>query len=73
MTFSVEDMLKNNGGVSSKSSYWNRFTQQDDMLVTGWKTYSSELLDELLFEKIDWKTLTILYKSNRGLGVYSNH
>lgn len=52
VAFSVEDMLKENGGIYSKGPDWNPFAQEDGLLVTGQNPASSELVAELLLEKI---------------------
>lgn len=53
VAFSVEDMLKENGGIYSKGPDWNPFAQEDGLLVTGQNPSSSELVAELLLEKLE--------------------
>ncbi len=50
--FSVEDMLKANGGVYSKGEDWNPYALEDGLLVTGQNPASSELVADLLLKKI---------------------
>jgi len=50
--FSVEDMLKENGGVYSKGPDWHPYALEDGLLVTGQNPASSELVAELLFKKL---------------------
>ena len=50
--FLVEDMLKSNGGVYSKKSDWNPYAVEDGLLITGQNPASSELVAELLLEKL---------------------
>ncbi|HAS43376.1 MAG TPA: type 1 glutamine amidotransferase domain-containing protein [Microscillaceae bacterium] len=50
--FSVEDMLKENGGVYSKGPDWNPYAQEDGLLVTGQNPASSELVADLLLKKL---------------------
>lgn len=50
--FLVEDMLKNNGGIYSKKEDWNSYAVEDGLLITGQNPASSELVAELLFEKL---------------------
>lgn len=50
--FSVEDMLKANGGVYSKGPDWHPYALEDGLLVTGQNPASSELVAELLLKKI---------------------
>ena len=50
--FSVEDMLKENGGVYSKGPDWNPFALEDGLLVTGQNPASSELVATLLLKKL---------------------
>ncbi|MEO1030936.1 MAG: type 1 glutamine amidotransferase domain-containing protein [Bacteroidota bacterium] len=52
IAFSVEDMLKENGGIYSKGPDWNPYAQEDGLLVTGQNPASSELVAELLLEKL---------------------
>lgn len=50
--FLVEDMLKSNGGVYSKKDDWNPHAVEDGLLITGQNPASSELVAELLFERL---------------------
>lgn len=50
--FSVEDMLKENGGTYSKGPDWNPYAQEDGLLVTGQNPASSELVADLLLKKL---------------------
>ncbi len=50
--FLVEDMLKNNGGIYSKKADWNPYAVEDGLLITGQNPASSELVAELLLEKL---------------------
>ena len=52
VAFSVEDMLKENGGIYSKGDDWNPYAQEDGLLITGQNPASSELVAELLLKKI---------------------
>ena len=52
VAFSVEDMLKDNGGVYTKGPDWGPYAQEDGLLVTGQNPASSELVAELLLEKL---------------------
>ena len=51
--FSVEDMLKENGGIYSKGDDWSTYALEDGLLVTGQNPMSSELVAELLLKKLD--------------------
>ncbi|WP_425234710.1 type 1 glutamine amidotransferase domain-containing protein [Ulvibacterium sp.] len=51
--FSVEDVLKENGGIYSKGADWNPYAVEDGLLVTGQNPASSELVAELLLEKLN--------------------
>lgn len=51
--FSVEDMLKQNGGVYSKGPDWHPYALEDGLLVTGQNPASSELVAELLLKKLE--------------------
>lgn len=50
--FSVEDALKENGGIYSKGPDWNPYAVEDGLLVTGQNPMSSELVAELLLDKL---------------------
>ena len=50
--FLVEDMLKANGGIYSKKEDWNPHAVEDGLLITGQNPASSELVAELLLEKL---------------------
>lgn len=51
--FSVEDMLKENGGIYSKGPDWNPYALEDGLLVTGQNPASSESVAELLLKKLE--------------------
>jgi putative intracellular protease/amidase len=51
--FLVEDMLKENGGIFSKGEDWNPYAVEDGLLITGQNPASSELVAELLLEKLN--------------------
>lgn len=51
--FLVEDMLKENGGVYSKSEDWAPYALEDGLLITGQNPASSELVAELLLKKLE--------------------
>lgn len=50
--FLVEDMLKSNGGIYMKKTDWNPYAVEDGLLLTGQNPASSELVAELLLEKL---------------------
>ncbi|MEL7122214.1 MAG: type 1 glutamine amidotransferase domain-containing protein [Bacteroidota bacterium] len=50
--FSVEDMLKENGGIYSKGPDWNPYVLEDGLLVTGQNPASSASVAELLLKKL---------------------
>jgi putative intracellular protease/amidase len=50
--FLVEDMLKSNGGIYSKKADWNPYAIEDGLLITGQNPASSELVAELLLERL---------------------
>ncbi len=50
--FLVEDMLKNNGGIYSKKADWTSYAVEDGLLITGQNPASSELVAELLLERL---------------------
>jgi putative intracellular protease/amidase len=50
--FLVEDMLKANGGIYSKKEDWNPYALEDGLLITGQNPASSELVAELLLERL---------------------
>lgn len=50
--FLVENMLKENGGIYSKTQDWHPYAQEDGLLVTGQNPASSELVAELLLKKL---------------------
>lgn len=50
--FLVEDMLKSNGGIYSKSEDWHPYAVEDGLLITGQNPASSELVAELLAKKL---------------------
>jgi putative intracellular protease/amidase len=51
--FLVEDMLKANGGVYSKKDDWQSYAVEDGLLITGQNPASSELVAELLLNKLN--------------------
>lgn len=53
VAFSVEDMLKENGGEYSKGPDWGPYAVEDGLLVTGQNPSSSELVAELLLKKLE--------------------
>lgn len=50
--FLVEDMLKENGGIYSKTDDWGAYAVQDGNLITGQNPASSELVAEKLMEAL---------------------
>ena len=50
--FLVEEMLETNGGVYSKKEDWHPYAVEDGLLITGQNPASSELVAELLLEKL---------------------
>ena len=50
--FLVEDMLKENGGIYSRSDDWAPYALQDGLLITGQNPASAELVAEYLLEKL---------------------
>lgn len=53
VAFSVEDMLKENGGIYSKGPDWNPFAQEDGLLITGQNPSSAELVAGILLKKLN--------------------
>ncbi len=51
--FSVEDMLKENGGIYSKGADWSSYAREDGLLITGQNPASAELVAELLLKQIN--------------------
>ncbi|MEO1053336.1 MAG: type 1 glutamine amidotransferase domain-containing protein [Bacteroidota bacterium] len=51
--FSVEDMLKENGGIYSKGEDWSAYALEDGLLITGQNPASAELVASLLLERLD--------------------
>uniref|UniRef100_UPI003743BAEA type 1 glutamine amidotransferase domain-containing protein n=1 Tax=Fulvivirga sediminis TaxID=2803949 RepID=UPI003743BAEA len=51
--FLVEDMLKANGGIYSKSEDWAPYAVEDGLLITGQNPASSEKVAELLWNKLN--------------------
>ena len=51
--FLVEDMLKENGGIFSKADDWTPYAIEDNLLITGQNPASSELVAELLLNKLE--------------------
>lgn len=50
--FSVEDMLKENGGIYSKAGDFEAYALEDGLLITGQNPASSEKVAEILLEKL---------------------
>ena len=50
--FLLEDMLKENGGIYSKSDDWQPYVVTDGLLITGQNPASSELAAKTLLEKL---------------------
>lgn len=50
--FLVEDMLKEKGGIFSKSDDWTPYALEDGLLITGQNPASSELVAKLLLKKL---------------------
>lgn len=50
--FLVEDMLKENGGTYSKVADWQTYAVEDGLLITGQNPASSELVADLLLQKL---------------------
>lgn len=50
--FLVEDILKSNGGIYTKKAGCNPYAVEDGLLITGQNPASSELVAELLLEKL---------------------
>ncbi|TSE06344.1 type 1 glutamine amidotransferase domain-containing protein [Aquimarina algiphila] len=50
--FLVEDMLQKNGGIYSKGQDWTPYAVEDEQLITGQNPASSELVAELLLQKL---------------------
>ena len=46
-------MLKENGGIYSKKADWTSYAVEDGLLITGQNPASSELVAELLLEKLN--------------------
>ena len=68
--FSVEDMLKENGGKYSKGPDWNPYAVEDGLLITGQNPASSEKVAELLLKKLGGSAE---YWSFLGPGVQPQH
>lgn len=49
--FSVEDMLKENGGIFSKKENFIPYAIKDGLLITGQNPASAELVVELLLKE----------------------
>tara|TARA_R110000751_G_scaffold307072_1_gene427229 strand:- start:410 stop:550 length:141 start_codon:yes stop_codon:yes gene_type:complete len=45
-------MLKSNGVIYTKKADWNPYAVEDGLLITGQNPASSELVAELLLEKL---------------------
>jgi putative intracellular protease/amidase len=50
--FLMENMLKSYGGIYSKKADWNPYAVEDGLLITGQNSASSELVAEILLEKL---------------------
>lgn len=53
--FLVEDMLKENGGIYSKSNDFEAYALEDGLLITGQNPASSQKVAELLLTKLESK------------------
>ena len=51
--FLLEDVLKSNGGIYSKTSDWNPYAVEDGLLITGQNPASSKLVAEKLLKKLN--------------------
>ena len=51
--FSVEDMLKENGGIYSKGPDWGAYALEDGLIITGQNPASAELVAEMLLNKLN--------------------
>ncbi len=51
--FLVENMLQENGGTYSKGDDWSPYALEDGLIITGQNPASSELVAELLLNKLD--------------------
>ncbi|HAA20928.1 MAG TPA: type 1 glutamine amidotransferase domain-containing protein [Cytophagales bacterium] len=51
--FSVEDMLKENGGIYSKGEDWSAYAVEDGLLITGQNPASAELVADLLLKQLN--------------------
>ena len=51
-SITIEDMLKENGGIYSKGDDWNPYSVQEGNLITGQNPASSELVAEKILEKL---------------------
>ncbi|MEL6560639.1 MAG: type 1 glutamine amidotransferase domain-containing protein [Bacteroidota bacterium] len=51
--FSVEDMLKESGGIYSKGPDWGAYALEDGLIITGQNPASAELVAELLLKKLN--------------------
>lgn len=51
--FLVENMLQENGGTYSKGDDWSPYALEDGLIITGQNPASSELVVELLLNKLD--------------------
>lgn len=50
--FLVEDMLKEQWGIYSKTDAWNPYAVEDGLLITGQNPASSELVAEMLLKRL---------------------
>ena len=53
--FLVEDMLKDNGGIYSKTSDYEEYALEDGLLITGQNPASSQKVAELLLNQLEAK------------------
>lgn len=51
--FSVENMLKENGGIYSKGPDWGAYALEDGLIITGQNPASAELVAELLLKQLN--------------------
>ncbi|HAP58856.1 MAG TPA: type 1 glutamine amidotransferase domain-containing protein [Cytophagales bacterium] len=51
--FSVEDMLKENGGIYSRGEDWSAYAVEDGLLITGQNPASAELVADLLLKQLN--------------------
>ncbi|WP_432672580.1 type 1 glutamine amidotransferase domain-containing protein [Flavobacterium sp. SM2513] len=51
--FLLEDVLKSNGGIYSKTADWNPYAVEDGLLITGQNPASSKLVAEKLLKQLN--------------------